>query len=227
VTTDIFSDLFTVPPSEFDEGGTGGLEEAPPPEPQTVTPALSGGPTCEVCGRDVAYSGRGRKPRFCQDHRTRTSDSARKTAKVSAEDAERADMDKRLKKIVGDLQQGAGELAGTIAPVAPVTAHVVALQAPSAIDSLVSIAEKYPRMLDGLEKAASTVPFISVGKFVAALVLAISVDMGRVTPYGLAAEYLGVAKAAEAAGYQAPAEQQAEAAKNDRTMPPPPRFTMN
>lgn len=35
--------------------------------------------SCEVCGKELAYGGRGRKPRFCDEHKSRST-SARKTS---------------------------------------------------------------------------------------------------------------------------------------------------
>lgn len=158
----------------------------------------AGGPVCDVCGRDIPLTPTGRVPRvkLCQDHKSRTSSTAgegRTPRNQAATGAKKA----RLDAIVGDLQQGIGEFAGTISAVAPVTAGTMLLTGPDAMEALVRIASDYPRMLDGLEKAAKAVPYVSVAKFVAAIMLAIMVDMDRMAPVGMAAEYLRVAEAAE------------------------------
>jgi hypothetical protein len=163
---------------------------------------LTGGPSCEMCGVEIPWSGRGRKPKFCQDHKTRTSKSAGEGNTSTRTVAADKRMEARLAAIQGDLEEGIGQLAGTIAPVAPVTAGTLILQGPEGMAALVKIASAYPRMLDGLEAAAKAVPFMAVGKFVAALMLAAMVDMDRVVPTGMAAEYLGVADAAQQVGWK-------------------------
>jgi hypothetical protein len=131
----------------------------------------------------------------------------------------------RLDKITGDLTEGLGELSGTLAPMAPVAAITMAMQGPPAMEALVRIASDYPRFLDGLEKAAKTVPFVTVAKFIAAMVLAVVVDMGRAVPEGFAAETLGVAAAAQAAGWTPP-QQHATVEGFAAPTPPTRRFSL-
>lgn len=198
---DLFSNLdvvnndgFVPAPGDVDSDG-------PVTEP-AADPLPGGAPTCEVCGRAVEYSGRGRKPKFCFEHKpARGSKSASGPVTVRASKGDQA----RLDAIAGDLQQGAGELAGVLFPIAPVSAGTLVMQAPSAASALVRIAANYPRMLDGLETAAKAVPFLELGKFVAAMVMAGMVDMGRIEPVGLAAEYLKVSEAAREVGWSPPA----------------------
>jgi hypothetical protein len=93
-------------------------------------------------------------------------------------------------------------VAGGMIPFAPVTGATIMLTSPSAIESLVGIAARYPRMLEGLEKAVQVMPWLEIGKFGAGVVVALAVDTGRALPVGLAAEYLGVAEAARQIGWQ-------------------------
>jgi len=222
--TDLFAGLVLTPPSGFVPSNNGpstdtveGPDDAPPRTD----------PQCEICARDIPWSGRGRRPKRCDDHKTRTKDTAGgETARAPRVAAAEKRHNDRLNAIVGDLHEGLGELAGTIVGIAPVTAATVALTGPDAVVSLVRVASDYPRFLDGLEKAAKAVPFLSIAKFIAALVLAVSVDMGRLAPVGLAAEYLKVADAAENAGWRPPEEIQKETAQQDWSVPPPPRFKL-
>lgn len=40
---------------------------------------------CQVCGRPLVYSGRGRKPRFCEDHKPSKSQAKRPATRTSAD----------------------------------------------------------------------------------------------------------------------------------------------
>lgn len=222
---DLFSDLQVLPT----------MDEPPPPNggggppvialsiPDDDMPPEPLGPTCDVCGVEIEWSGRGRKPKYCIDHRRRTN-TPREKVQPSTDDSDKA----RLQAIADDLIQGAGELAGTLAPFAPVTAVTVGMQSPSAIAALIRIGEKYPRFLNGLEAVSKTVPMVTVARFMGAVLLAMLVDAQRLKPYGVAAEMLGVSAAAQEAGYIDPDTQvgvvQQQQMKVDKTMPPPPAF---
>lgn len=205
--SDPFAGLLTLPPP----GDTFvPLDVEPPldPEPPDMDdatpppPVNDGVPRCEICQTELEYSGKGRKPKRCELHRrTRTSETAQRVDPGRG----RSTVDKRrLDRVQGDLELGLGKLTGTIIPIAPVTGVTIAFQGPPAIAATVRIAADYPRFLEGLELAAKTVPFIEIGTFLCALILAIGVDMGRANPYGLAGEYLGVAKAAHEVGWEPP-----------------------
>lgn len=233
---DMFAGL-TTGEAGFYPADPAGLEDGLIPDDNP--PSTGKEASCEVCGRAAELTPTGRIPKhpLCLDHKTRTKESP---VQASAGRSNKAKAHQsRIDAIIGDLQQGAGELAGTMAPVAPVTAGTIMLTAPDGIDALVRIAADYPRMLDGLEAVARSVPWISVGKFVAGIMLAIAVDMGRLAPSGIAAEYLRVAEAAEKVGWRAPestldgqyTEQPMTAAGGPHTNPgkgkvAPPRFTM-
>ena len=190
-------------------------------------PPESDEPQCEVCGKDVPRTPTGRKPKHprCQDHKTRTGETAGTVARSAGKVPQN-----RLDAIAGDLQTGLGELCGTIAPFAPVTAAVTAMQGPDAAVALVRIAAPYPKFLDGLEKAAKAVPFAEVAKFAAALIFAAAVDAQRIEPVGFAADMLGVSAAAAEVDWQPPEvraeEAQRQAAQHDWTVPQPPKFKL-
>lgn len=208
----MFSDLLTSPADTFvgsdedpwggDDGG--GAVDTPPPS----TPSDGGKRAeCEVCGRDIPLTPTGRIPRvkLCEDHR---GQAPMRTKATTGTTRKSSTMDKRLQAVVDDLQKGAGELAGTLVPVAPVTAAQIVLTGPDAIDAIVRIASDHPKMLEGLEAAAKAVPFMTVGKFIAGLILAVSVDMGQWQPRGIVAEYLRVAEAADKVGWTPPQPKQ-------------------
>lgn len=215
MTTDLFAGIALG--TDFTPGADG-PDDTPPPD-------TGGGPTCEICGVEIPWAGRGRKPKRCQDHKTRTNREP--ASNDSGPSPRRKASTVRLEKLVGDLEEGIGELAGTIIGVAPVTGVTVLLNGPPAIKAAVDIAADHPRMLKGLETVAQGVPFIAVGKFVAALFLAIGVDMGRADPHGMAGKYLRVSEAADKVGWEYPQEVDEQQPAHD-TMPdvPPPRFKL-
>lgn len=188
------------------------IDDGPPPVPT--------GPVCEVCGVEIPWTGRGRRPKLCQDHRRRTSATAPKVIDS------KASTQARLDAVTADLMMGAGKLAGTMAAAAPVTSVTIGHKAPPAIAALVRVASDHPKFLEGLEAVAKAAPWIEIGEFVAALILAVAVDMGRLAPVGIAAEMLGVAEAAREAGWEPPEVTQTQAGQSDRNVPLPPRFRM-
>lgn len=210
---DMFSDVRTADTFDLDGGpDINYLDEGPPP----VSRATGGSDlSCEVCGTPLEWAGRGRKPKYCADHRKGGGGpSSGVTGKSQL-------TDRRLKTIAGDLQYGMGQLAGTMTAGLPVTAALVVMRGPGAIDAFVKLAADYPRMLDGMEKAAKLVPWLEVGSFACAIGLAGAVDMGQANPYGMAGEYLGVAKAAQAIGWQPPRPKKTpEQAAQEATAPP-------
>lgn len=186
---------------------------------------------CAMCGREVPKR-RGRKPKriLCDDHQqTRTGSRPRQLSKEAKDEH-------RLKKISGDLQEGLGKITGTIVPFMPVTGTTIAMQGPNACDAVVQAATPFPRFLDGLEKAAMALPWITIAQFVMAVMVATQVDMNRIEPYGIAPEILGVTKAAQKAGWHAEpkhsAPPRADQVPYDRSSvhgfvaPQPPRFKM-
>lgn len=155
---------------------------------------------CEECGNDVQYSGRGRVPAKCPDCKANRSSRGGSTGAVRVP----AGMSKRKAKIAGNMQEIAGLLGGSIGMAMPVTGGTIMYTSPPAITGLLDIAEKYPRMLDALEKLTEVMPWYGVGRFVGAVAYAAAVDAGRVNPYGMVGEALGVAQVAEQVGYQPP-----------------------
>lgn len=195
----MFPTLEFLTPGQLRDSGT--PDDPPNFDPPDDPPPSSGGElACEVCGVPLHYGGRGRKPKRCDDHKTRTRATGASGDGTRKRGPSR--IDSRLAAIADDMLTGAGMVAGGVAPVAPVTAATILLTSPEAIESLLSIAARYPKMLDGMEQALQVIPFLGVAKFLGGVTLAISVDAGRTMPYGLAAEYLGVSKAAEEVGWQ-------------------------
>lgn len=229
IPMDMFSDLLVTP-----DGFQSSAE--PPLQPDDTPPNDSPtGPLCEVCAAEIPWSGRGRRPKRCADHKTRTASNTASGGGYDPRPTRALDkrMQARLDAISGDLTQGGAELAGIIHPAMPVTAATMMINTPATADALVRLAQDHPRMLAGLEAVAKAAPWMTIGRFIAALALAVQVDMGHANPYGMGAEYLGVARAAQEVGWQPkPAKhkkgQSAEGdiVDNGFVVPQPPRFAM-
>lgn len=102
--------------------------------------------------------------------------------------------EKRIQKLQADLQEQADMLAGIMALRLPVTAVYTGDQSPKAIEALLNIARKRPKMLDALEKASDSFDAISIGKFVIGFGVAFQVDTGRLAPDSFPAMATGVTK---------------------------------
>lgn len=233
----VFSHPDTPPPDSAvalaDDGFTPEPEATEPPAPRMVDFDYG---TCPNCGRDVPYEGRGPRNKKCADCKAESGSRSQNRTKgkatagsVEAPAAATPSEKARLQNITDDLVSGAGEVAGFMAPFMPVTAGTLAATGPGAMGALVSIAKDHPKFLAGLEKAAKTVPYTEIAKFVVAMAMATMVDFGKVDPYGAAGELLGVAAVAEKMGWTPPGAQP-QAAKPasafDNTAPPPPAFVM-
>lgn len=68
------------------------VSDMPPDAADSTTDTVtSNDPTCEVCGTPLSYSGRGRKPKYCDDHKRSTSTSrTTSTGRRSTRDVEAA-----------------------------------------------------------------------------------------------------------------------------------------
>lgn len=223
----LFDNMFQYGGSESD------ASTEPPTRITDPSPSSPGdGPVCDVCGTPVNYSGRGRPPKYCDEHKTRTGGSGERATNNQGRERKRKSAlnDPRLREIAEDLNKGAGQFVGMVAPVTPVTAATIVINAPGAIDAVVKLAADNPKMLEGLEFVARTMPWLECGKFAASLGYAVMVDMGQANPYGLAGEYLGVARAAAEVGWQPPKPKQPQqpgqpAQPNNAPSAPPP-FTL-
>lgn len=60
--------------------------------PTDTPPAVSDDPVCQVCGAGLTYSGRGRKPKFCDEHKT-ASTGRKATSGSSSVDAAMASLE--------------------------------------------------------------------------------------------------------------------------------------
>ena len=91
--------------------------------PADDVPPSDSGLNCEVCSTPLTYGGRGRKPRFCQEHRPNKGSSAPKAQSRSTESLVAAieDFYLQIGMVVGfapGCQADAMEIAGSAATLA-------------------------------------------------------------------------------------------------------------
>lgn len=181
-----------LPPSEGD--GTVDLGETSEPdeyrgETRDPLPA-DDGLICEDCGNSIVWAGRGRKPKRCVDCRgkkstTRTGTSTTPRARGSRRDA-------RLESIETRLHSSAVKLGMVMGRYAPVTGLVFVDRSDRFTSAAVRLAADRPRVLDVLEKIADTEPVFEIAEFLASVVFAVGIDVGRVHPGSFAAQILGL-----------------------------------
>lgn len=102
--------------------------------------------------------------------------------------------EKRIQKLTAELQDQTDMLAGIMSLRLPVTAVYTAENSPKAIEALMNIARKRPKMLDALEKASDSFDAISIGKFAIGMGVAFQIDTGRLAPDSFPAVATGVTK---------------------------------
>lgn len=73
------------------------FEEVPNPDFQEY-PAMSDELTCEECGKPLTYAGRGRKPRFCEEHKPGRKSSSGSSGNVKRT---RPDVDQAISTLDG------------------------------------------------------------------------------------------------------------------------------
>lgn len=179
--------------------GLGSAEDADPPDPDDVSgEALPDDPRtgddwphCEVCGDAIEWSGRGRKPKKCVEHRRRTSAGSGNAGGPTTRRLSRAEND-RLGRIQAALASQGFKFGVVSGRFIPVTGLTIAKRSDKFAESLVKLCANKPEYLDILEKAAAFEPVFDIAEFVGAVVIAVGVDMGQVHPEGMAARMLGV-----------------------------------
>lgn len=178
---DPFADLETATPDALPEDDGHSLTESTPD-----------GPLCEVCSDVIPWSGRGRKPKFCANHKRRTSprDSAdlprapRRTAKLEA----------RLAELETDLTREMVIVGKGFSAVLPVFGLTMAERATRTAKALTKIAARNPKVLESLEVSTKVVDALDLGEVALALGVALLVDLGRMNPDNTLAGMVGVSE---------------------------------
>lgn len=153
------------------------------PEPDPIT--VSDGPTCDVCGASIPWSGRGRKPKKCADHKTRTSPNATKNRKSRTSG---------MAQVEADLTREMALFGKGVAKVLPTFGVTMFARAEKTSRALCRIAEGHPKLLEVLMIGTQIAPALDLGETGAELALAFLVDTGRVHPDALLPSMFGVSK---------------------------------
>lgn len=200
-------------------------EEDVRPEGESATPP--DGPLCKVCETPIPWAGRGRKPIYCVDHKSRT---------VGAKKAvSRATPSKQLREdLVSDLTREIALFGTGLSKVAPTTGVTTFKRAEQTAKALVKIAGDNPRLLGVLELSAKAISVVDLGEAGASIGVALMVDLGRMQPDAVMSQMLGVSATwheinddSEAESYQQ-ADQATEARLQNSvfSVAVPPRFEM-
>lgn len=207
----------TTTPDDFRDLDAGGSPEGRLPDPNVII--------CEICNdpdNPVPYGGRGRKPKSHKECRSAGKESSpRSPSKTS------------LAQLHEDLLAGTGEAVGVLMPLAPVTALTIGIRAEKGYAALITVAADldkrgHPGMLNGLRLVAAVTPWMEVASFLGAIIYAVGVDAGQLSPESAVAEKLGVAEAARQVGWQSrhetPVEYVPTTVDGAFGAPPPPTF---
>jgi hypothetical protein len=144
---------------------------------------------CEVCGTPLVYAGRGRKPRYCEDHRNRSGTNTGPRI-VTAGGASRASgKDARLRQ---DLTTMLGSVGMALMLVESYDGLVVMDRTPATVDALMEVAAQNPKFRKTLEQMVTVSVWSQVSLAVAGIALPIAAHHGiiPVSQDAMAAQFL-------------------------------------
>lgn len=173
----------------------GDLDAAPAPADTPVSAPPADGPDIVVCqepgcGMELEWSGRGRKPKFCDEHKRRTSP---KDAPAPGQRRPRG-FAGRLENVQQALTEQLVETGAMVSVVLPCTGITLTKRSERTAAALANIAADNPRMLEILEQTASILPKIQLGKIALEVGVAVLVDTNRVNPDGMLAMMTGISE---------------------------------
>jgi hypothetical protein len=119
--------------------------------------------TCQVCGKGLEYSGRGRHPKFCDEHRgSKSTGSTRSSADVG----DRANTP-AIKRIKVEIEGTSRALAGVLQLIEPFDAAVIGTNSHRIGETVGNVSSRNPKFKAQVEKflRASSYPellFLSI-----------------------------------------------------------------
>lgn len=154
-------------------------EDAPPESASNDPPTQIDGPTCEECGVEIPWAGRGRKPKRCAEHKTRTTvRSGNGGSRVTRNQ-------QRLDALKDDITKEIVFFGKSVAKVLPTFGVTAGKRAEKTAAAFVRIAADNPKLLEALEATTKIIPALDLGETAVALGLALLVDLGRISPDAL------------------------------------------
>lgn len=157
-------------------------------EPDPAEPTPIEGPLCEVCHEPIPWSGRGRKPKRCAEHKTRTAS----TAGTGASPRTSTRKASRLATLEDGLLREMVIFGKAIAKPLPVTGVSLVGRAEKTAKALTAIAATNDKVLNALEVVTKIVPALDLSETIATLGVAFLVDTRRIAPDGIVSTMLGV-----------------------------------
>lgn len=124
--------------------------------------------SCATCGIAVEYTGKGRKPKYCVDHRT--SPTTDKTKPTSRRKTSSKSLDVLRLELMQTLQ-GAGAM---LMAVDKFDGLVIVQGSPKLVDALISMAEVNPDFKRFLESGTKSVVWLQLGTAIAAIAVPIA-----------------------------------------------------
>lgn len=123
-------------------------------------------------------------------------DTPKREPKAKAEKAPRIPRgtatERQLAEIGEALEEKVAGVGALLSGIAPVTSVYAVERSPRAIQALLSIAKRRPKVLAALSKAADGVDVLEIAQFIGGLVVAIQVDTGKLKGDELPAQAFGV-----------------------------------
>lgn len=139
--------------------------DAPDDAPESV----AGDDTCIVCGKPLSYSGRGRRPKYCDEHRP-----SRGGATKAATAGRSTKHDRMKRELTGTLA-----LIGTgLMMVEPYDGIVVLDRAEATVDALMDVAAHNPRVMKALEQMIDVTVWGALGTALAGIIVPITAHHG-------------------------------------------------
>ena len=162
-----------------------GPDDVPEAVPDPDSPPAPDGPTCEVCGTLIEWSGRGRKPKKCAEHKTRTAGAAK---------AQRRKTPAKLDLLESDLTRELVGFGKNVSSVLPCLGVTLVSRSEKTAKALTRVAENNPKILAALEASTRVVPMLDLAESVLSVAIALAVDLGRLNPDSLLSVNMGVSE---------------------------------
>lgn len=164
------------------------------PSEDTSPEEIPDGPMCqhEDCYNVIPWSGRGRKPKFCAEHKRRTAEP--KEGASQSTPRRSAKTDARLDAIEESLTKELALFGKGAATFLPVFGCTLVDRSARTAKVMRNIAAKNPKVLEALEVTTKVADAIDLGEAGLALGIALLVDLKRMNPDGMMPRVLGVSQ---------------------------------
>lgn len=143
------------------ESATAEPDETPAADPNVLE--------CVVCGKPLTYAGRGAKPKYCDDHKTRRSSTP------TPGGSSRTSKDERIRK---ELTSTLAMLGLGVMTVDQYDGLVIIDRSADTVNALMTVAEHNPRVRKALEQMLEVSVWAALGVALAGMAVPIAVHHG-------------------------------------------------